>query len=83
MPVAEGLLKDNDGKLKAHIVALLVVGGVLLFAFFVYLVGATFVWIFGHPKILVYAFIAVATLQAYWLFFAFLKRRFRSQSAEQ
>ncbi|OIP43180.1 MAG: hypothetical protein AUK47_03145 [Deltaproteobacteria bacterium CG2_30_63_29] len=80
--MAEGLLKESDGRLKAHIVALLVVGGVLLFAFFVYLVGATFAWIFTHPHVLVYAFIAVATVQAYWLFFAFLKRRFRSQNTE-
>ena len=57
--MAEGLLKESDGRLKAHIVALLVVGGVLLFAFFVYLVGATFAWIFTHPHVLVYAFIAM------------------------
>ncbi|MDX9721056.1 MAG: hypothetical protein RBU37_09915 [Myxococcota bacterium] len=69
-------MNQRRSNLKAHIVSLATVGGVLLFAFFLYLVVVLFGFLSEHPQLLVYAFLLLLSLQAYWLLFAYLKRRF-------
>lgn len=65
----------EESKVKFHILTLLIVGGALLFAFVVYMLLLVATWLFTNPSILVYAFMVLFTVEAYWLLFAFLKRR--------
>ena len=68
---------------RAHVLALLIVGGVMLFAFVLTVAITVLHFLFTHRDILVLAFTALFVAQAYWILFAFLKRRFRRASSDE
>jgi hypothetical protein len=72
---------EHKSGVKAHVITLLIVGGVLLFAFVLYLVAALLYWLVFHLDVLVYAFTALAVTQGYWMLFAYLKRRLGTRRA--
>lgn len=68
----------DKGTMQAHMVAAVIVGGAGLFAFCIYLVVVFFGWLSDNPEILAYTFGLAATIQAWWLAFAWAKRRFHT-----
>ena len=67
-----------SSSVKAHAATVLVVGGLLLSAFALYLALSFVFFLADRPELLVYTYLGLAVAQAYWLLFAYLKRRLAS-----
>lgn len=65
-------------RFSLHALAALIVGGVLLFAFVLYLLVAFAAWLVTTPQYLVYAFLMLVVGQSWWILLAWLKRRFQT-----